>query len=275
MDNLKLLGLQRAEFAAAERSQATSSKLRVAMLVVSIFVIGLQKGWLSYVGAILNLILVILWKIFKDKGRRSHYIAERGRRAVLLSGGLDIGFTGKLYTDLLSQFTVSETDGKKYEDPEYFKAYGLPGYLRLAKMLEESAFWTKHLYDKSASRYWLLFSGGLLIAIVGLLLISNIADSSSGLLVSQIFCLLLAWLVTEDIFTGAQSFTSAARAIDDVENRLSVAVSSESLEKDLLIILGDYNAIVQNTPIIPTSIYEKNKEKLNRLWLERYSRANK
>jgi hypothetical protein len=272
MDDLKLLGLQRAEFEVAEKAQYISGKIQLGMIFVSILVIALPKELLSYGGAIINFLLTIFWQIFAYKGRRSHYIAERGRRAVMLIGGLGLNVTGKPFTDLLLQFTVSEEEGKKHEDKEYFKAYGPPSFSRLAMMLEESAFWTKHLYDKSAVYYWILFSAGLIISIVGLLLMPAISNNSSSILVAQMFCLLLTWLITGNVFTSALSYTSAARAVDDIEHRLNKA---EAIDKDMFLILGDYNAIVQDAPIIPTSIYMKNCDKLNQLWLERQSSHNK
>lgn len=274
MDDLKLLGLHRAEFKAAERSQGIARKLQLIVIAVSILVIALHTELLSYFGAFINFLLAILWQVFAYKERRSHFIAERGRRAFLLATGLGLCISGKLYSDLVLQFTVSEAEAKTYEDPEYFKAYGPSGYLRLAMMLEESAFWTKHLYDKSAFRYWSLFLMGLITAVAGLLLLPALTHGPSSLLVTQMFCLLLAWFITGDIFSAALGYSLAARAVDDVENRLSWIPSSKSLDKDLLVILGDYNAIVQDAPTIPTSIYLKNREKLNLLWSERNRQSN-
>jgi hypothetical protein len=268
MDDLKLLGLQRAEFEVAEKSQSMSDRLQFTIFIVSILVIALEQEWVSYAGGVLNVLLALSWQFYAYKGRRSHYIAERARRAVLLSGGLGVNVTGKLYSDILMQFTVSEPEGRKYEDPNYFKAYGPQGYKRLAAMLQESAFWTKHLFDKSAGYYWWAFGIGLIIAVVGLLLMPSVTEGSACFMVAQIFCVLLVWLVTGGVFTRALNYTTAARAVDDVENRLNNAVSGQSLENDLVVILGDYNAIVQDAPTIPTSIYQRNREQLNRLWSE-------
>lgn len=271
MDNLKLLGLQRAEYEVAENKLNTAGKVQFIIVAVSIIAISTSHTWIVYLGSILNLFLVFVWQLLAYQGRKSHHIAERARRMVVLSEGLGIQISGKQYSDIRMQFTVSPSDGKKHENQNYYKANESPGNARLAEMLQESAFWSKHLLDRSSSRYWLLFVVTLLSAFVGLLLLYSVPN----LLIVQIFSVLLIWLITGGLFSDALKFTIAARAIDDVENRLDGYLSAQSLDKDLLVILGDYNAIVQEIPTIPSSIYYSLRDKLNKLWIESRKANNK
>ena len=270
MNNLKLrelLGLHRAEFALAERYRSRAERVQALIVLVSSLAILLKNDLLTYAGAIINFLLVIAWQVFDYRAKHSHFVAERGRRAVLLAEGLGIDIGAKSYSDLKMQFSSSESEGKKQEDPKYFKEYGPPGYSKIAYMLDESAFWTQHLYSKCASKYWLMFSVLLLLVIVGLLLITVVKDKNAQ--IAQILCLLLASLITGDIFNSALRFTVGALAVKDVVNRINASRSSNSLEQELLVIFGDYNAIVQDAPIIPDSIYRKWSKRLNRLWSER------
>jgi len=241
MDDLKLLGLQRAEFEASKRLETISLRLQFAIVIVSILVIAMPQEWVSYVGGILNFILAIFWKVFSIKGRRSHYIAERARRAVLLSEGLGVDVTGKLYSDIHMQFTVSESDGRKHEEPKYYEAHGPPGYARLANMLQESAFWSKHLFDKCANKYWWMFGIGMIISLVVLSLTPTVTQGFPSLMITEIFCVLLTWLVTGDLFTTALRFTTAARAVDDVENRLNRALSEKNRNNDIIMGTSKYS----------------------------------
>ena len=64
-------------------------------------------------------------------------------------------------------------------------------------------------------------------------------------------------------------FTNAANSADNIEGKLDKMVSSIESDQDVLLIVSDYNALVESSPTIPSDLYEKNREKLNTLWKER------
>ncbi len=269
MDNNKLLGLQRAEFKRAEAMGARSNKAQVIIVIISIITVFINKPSYVYTLTICNLIIAVLWLWFFMQAKNSHSIAERARRAVVFSNGLGVRLSGKSYTDLKMLFNVRESEGKKYEDEKYFKTQKEYGNKKLAEIVEESSFWSKHLFKMSAKRYWFYFAATLTISILGLLLLPLLNVGSLDILISQVFCLILIWLVTGNIFSAAMSFTNAANSTDDIEGRLDKMASNMESDQDVLLIVSDYNALVESSPTIPSDLYEKNREKLNTLWRER------
>jgi hypothetical protein len=98
-----------------------------------------------------------------------------------------------------------------------------------------------------------------------------IPDLETTTSILQFFCVVLIWLITEGVLKSASTFSIASKKIDDIENRLSLILEGETIEQDLLFVLGDYNSVTQSVQTISSSIYRKNKEKLNKLWFERIS----
>jgi len=269
MDDNKLIGLQRAEFNRAEIMGSYSNLVQVAIVIISMITIFISVPPLcGYLISVTNLILAIVWIYLLDKSKSSHSVAERARRAIIFSKGLGIKLSSKSYTDLKMLFSVNENDGTKYEDPNYFTASASYGNKKLAEIIEESSFWSKHLYKMSAQRYWRYFVAILLISIIGLLLLPILNIGSADILIAQVFSLILIWVITGNIFTTAMSFTSAASFVDNIETRLDSMAAHNEFD-DVLIIVSDYNALVGSTPIIPSNLYDRNKDRLNKLWAER------
>lgn len=269
MDDIKLLGLQRAEFQRAERMNLNGNKVKVAIVFLSAISIVTKVELISYLFAVTNLIMAIVWIYLSYQAKRSHCTAERARRAVVFNNGLGIKLGRKSYTDLMMSFKVSEEDGRKHEDNFYFNTSQPYGEKKLSAIVEESSFWSKHLFQKSATRYWIYFGIALTISIVGLLLIPLLNIGNSKLLISQVFCLVITWLITGNLFTTSLAFTEAARSSDNIESRLASMAAAGESDEDILVIVGDYNALVGNPPTIPSNIYQKNRDKLNLLWEER------
>jgi len=189
--------------------------------------------------------------------------------AWIFTNGLGIKLGRKSYTDLMMSFKVSEEEGRKHEDNFYFNTSQPYGEKKLAAIIEESSFWSKHLFQKSATRYWIWFGIALTISIVGLLLIPLLNIGNFNLLISQVFCLVLTWMIAGNLFTTSLAFTEAARSSDNIESRLASMAAAGESDEDIFIIVSDYNALVGISPTIPSSIYQKNRDRLNLLWAER------
>lgn len=269
MDDIKLLGLQRAEFQRAETFGARSNKAQFFIVFISIASVFVSEPNFVYALTVLSLIVAILWLYLSHQSKVSHSTAERARRAVVLRNGLGIKLSRKSYSDLMMQFKVNESEGGKWEDASYFKSTSDYGNKKLTDIVEESSFWSKHLFRLSATSQWIYFGVTLCMSIIGLLAIPLLSIGDLSLLISHVICLILLWLITSSLFTTAMSFTSAASAIDAIEGRLSNMAKNIEPDEDILILVGDYNSLLESTSTIPSAIYLKNRDKLNRLWKER------
>ncbi len=241
MDDVKLLGLQRAEFQRAETFSARSNNAQFFIVLISVASVFVSEPKLVYAVTVLSLLVAILWLYLSHQSKASHSTAERARRAVVLRNGLGIRLSRKSYSDLMMQFNVNESEGGKWEDATYFKSAGEYGNKKLTEIVEESSFWSKHLFRLSATRQWIYFGVTLCISIIGLLVIPLLSSGELNLLISHVICLILLWLITGSLFSTAMAFTRTANAIDAIEGRLSNMANNIEPDEDVLLLVGDYN----------------------------------
>jgi hypothetical protein len=197
-----------------------------------------------------------------SKKRRA--LAERSRRALLLIDGLGTEMSAKEYADLLCSFPKEAA--KKHEDPNYFSSTDPPGPRRLAVMLQESVFWSKHLLSACAKRFWIFFGVSLAISITLLLSTAPFLPNQKLTSVAKIVCLLLSLVISSDILGRAVDYFEASRAVSEIDGRLEKFLSSNSDPNDLLFIFCDYNAAVETAPVICSGVYEQYKSRLIKLW---------
>lgn len=262
----RLVGLHRAEFAAAAKRQIGVLRIQMLITLLSIITVFIDYDPAVYISALLALVATFAWAYFDWRYKQHRSIAEKGRRVILLARGLGVSLSGKEYRDLLASFNISPEDGAKCEDPEYYENVGEPGYEKLAGMLQESAFWSKHLLSASASRYWSYFVVSVSLFIVLLLALIPFLGDKHLIIGAKILTLMLTLLVSNDILGRALSYSNATQEVAKVYDSLEEVKSSENPAHALLFILGDYNSAVEGAPMFASGVYERNSKRLNELW---------
>lgn len=157
---------------------------------------------------------------------------------------------------------------EKHFKEEYYAVNEVDkGQEKLSCVLQESCFWSQHLYSKCAK-------SGLIKAIVFAFLILFVAISYSVYMANdeffsapRIFILLVVlvplWEQIEDVIAW---FNSANR-LKEVDHRLeSVDCTNDS---DIFALFADYNVVTSKAPLIPQRLYDKEKDVLNQLWDQR------
>lgn len=270
----KMLGLHRAEFEKAKHAAKLAWVFEfvvIAFALASLFV-GVDR--LVYAFTVIALVAVSLKWVFTFRTERLRETAERARRILTLVNGFGYEVSNKELTDLLASFTATEEEGKKWEDAEYFVANEERGYERFAAILQESSFYSKHLYDSSARQVWTWFIVVSVVSVLALLALPSVSNQQWVLTIAQVVSLILMFLVSADLLGRAMAFTGASNTIAKIDERLEGHNLPDFDEHDLIFIWGDYNAAVQNTPLIPTNVYEKQKDKLSELFARRINREN-
>lgn len=89
--------------------------------------------------------------------------------------------------------------------------------------------------------------------------------------VAQTITSCLMFLLSLDLYGRASSYLNASKEVDAVEGRLERLIVESAKEQDLIVIWGDYNSIIEQAPLISTTTYERNKDRLNSLFSERVS----
>ncbi len=266
-DYLKLLGLHRREFEFAKRDQATSRKFYAGVFLFGVLSVLIKQTSVVYIHSLLAFLSTSIGSFFIWRSQKRHASAERGRRAVLLMKGLSWSLSKKEKTDLLGSFTASKLKTEQWEDNNYFTATG-SSYKELAKLIQESAFWSKYLYWENAKS--IFFSFLLWVTFLGaLLFLLPFLDKARSFEVAQVVSFGLMFLVTFQMLWQGILCLNASQQSENIDARLEHIISSGFKEPDVIAVFGDYNAITLNAPLIPTKIYKKNQDRLNELWDKR------
>ena len=284
-NTLKILGLHRAEFEKAKTKEKHSwmcegvvgatAVLSILAGIIEPYISQFTNvAWIIYALTIIALTSSVVKWVFSFQVKRHKNIAERARRVLLLINGLDYVISQKEIIDLITSFSVTEEEGKQWEDPSYFISARKAGYERLASMIQESTFFSKHLYAASAKRSWLWFIITFLTSIAILFILPGVRSQIWSIAIAQIICTLLMFLTSIDFLGRALEYSEASTTTGRVDDRLENFQASNFSENDLVLIWGDYNAAVQEAPLIPTFIYEKHKDRLTCLFSQRVKKPS-
>mgnify|MGYP001348414556 CR=1 FL=1 len=258
-DFLKIQGRYRAEFEKAKLYQQRAWLMDVGIALSALISLLVDPGTLTYLFSILALVLTILKRYISYRSSDFRGIAERAIRLLTLTNGLGYKVSKNEIVDLKASFNVSEAEGRNWEDPNYFSSTQDKGYERFAEILLESVFFSKFLFKESARQTWTWFIGVFSISILAMFILVSYPSQET---ISAILIL----LVSIDLLGRALSFTEASNSLTRIFDRAKHFDSPKFDQHDLIYLWGDYNAIIQNTPLIPTGIYDKHKERLTNLF---------
>ncbi len=268
-DHIKLVGLHRAEFERAKTDQSYARGMQASATLLACISVLVHNEAVIYLAMVLTLIAVGFGWFFSWRSRGSHRTAERARRVLSLLQGLDWEMSGKEMADLLASFSVSDSEGRSWQDHNYFDSVQEPGPKSLVTIIQETAFWSKHLFSLTAKRYWLYSVVSLAFLLFILLIIPSIPSQRWSVTIAQLVCVALICFVTIDLLGAAIACSQAASLLSHIDDRLSNIILSGCPQPDVIAVFGDYNAAVQAAPLIPTWLYKQHRERLARLWKKR------
>ena len=134
-------------------------------------------------------------------------------------------------------------------------------------MIEESAFWTRDLQKASGTLSWFVFAGVLALSLFMLAISLPYTDNQHVLLVARVTCTILTFMITTEFYGAAKGYSRTARALERLLLRIDGIIARGYPEADVLLILSDYNAVVETAPLSIPGMYQMRKDKLNKLWI--------
>lgn len=210
--------------------------------------------------------------LLRHWAQEHHALGEQARRMAMAINGFGEARESAQAIDLRAKTSLSLLEAATgLENPNYYASTASPGRRRLADLLDESSFWSKHLYRAAAvESFWL---SGLVVAslIFGLLLAAPFSALGAALVVSRATATLLTVLIAVDELGAAMGWMHAADAAACVNSQLERIDVDQ--EPSLLILFADYSVIAATAGPIPQRVYEREKNRLNELWRKRQGRA--
>ena len=141
------------------------------------------------------------------------------------------------------------------------------GKENLSKILQESCFWSQHLYSKCAK-------SGLIKAVIFAFIILFVAISYSVYIPNdqlfsapRIFILLVVLVPLWDQIDDVITWFDSANRLKEVDHRLETVDYTN--ESDIFALYAEYNVVTSKAPLIPQKVYENEKDILNKLWEQR------
>lgn len=156
----------------------------------------------------------------------------------------------------------------QHENNDYYaNVEAEEGKKRLVSVLQESCFWSQHLYGKCASsRFKWVVIFGFVLFFVGVSY-SVYMPNDQAFSAPRIFILLISLVPLWNEIEKIIAWNSASNKLKEVDLRLeSISINDDS---DIFGLYADYNVVTAQAALIPQKIYESESTVLNGLWLQR------
>jgi hypothetical protein len=219
----------------------------------------------AYVLAVLIFALEVgAWQL-RRAALAKHRLADQARRRALLINALGTSSERLDVADLRGSFSKKACEKASVITRPGYWAQGGGGLADVLANLQESAFWSKHLYGQAAKRMWGIAAGSAL-ALSGIIFAGLLFSSGdTELAVARVFVVALSLLIGLDLLGQALAWSLAAREAGTVDRRLQ-HLDGAALEDPLLAIIADYAVATSIAPPIPDFFYERDEDKLDALW---------
>lgn len=164
---------------------------------------------------------------------------------------------------------VSQKEYSKAEEFEkraYYATESEEPERRLVDIIQESCFWSQHLYQscQASSIRTSIFLSVLIVVLI--ITGPTIIGTDSNYSIPRLSILFLTFFPLWGSIESAVSYSSAAEKLRSIDQRLNNITYQQS---SILLIFAEYNVITSKTPLIPQKVYNSEKDKLNELWRER------
>ncbi len=264
---VSLLALARAEIEEAKRWSAWRSWMHGLTLVASVLALRVSAELVYLLSVVALVTEALAWR-FRHIASTLHAQGEEARRRALLLDAFERTQEPLDIADIRARFSRgAERRAGKFDDVDYYASNAPPGLLRLRNHLQESAFWSKHLYHAAAIRSrWYAFGVPVVLA-VAIAVAWPFLPSSVGILLARALVVFLSLLFVFDEFGRNLTWGAAAVQAERVDRRLE-SLKGDELEP-VLALFGDFSVATAGAPPIPTNVYQAERARLNELWKQR------
>ncbi len=260
-----LQSLSSAVLDSAKNKSIYKNTLHVLTFICAALSIFLDGHWLYVLAVVALLSELFSWFLSLFIEREKSLGQE-----ILRLNILQQAFGSKMEVDIAYlKSKVNKRDyskAEKFVNQAYYATENPEPEKRLVDIIQESCFWSQHLYQSCQKRavHFTVFVAILIIilAITGLTLIGSDDNYS----VPRLSLLFLTFFPLWSSIGNAISFSSASNKLQSIDQRLNNIGYEQS---SILSIFAEYNVVTSNTPLIPQKVYESEQGKLNELWGER------
>lgn len=252
----------------AKKYSKYESLLHLVTFICAASSIFLTGNWLYIIALVAMLSEFSAWLLSKATNNKKSLGQELIRLNIIQkSYGSDMSVDLAYLKSRVTSDEFKKAD--KFENSNYYATDESSPEVRLVDIIQESCFWSQHLYQackQRAVRNSILLAVLILALIVtGLSVTSNDANYS----VPRLALLFLMFFPLWNGIDKAISFGNATSKLTSIDQQLG---TSKLVIPNLLSLFAEYNVVTSNTPLIPQKVFESEQEKLNTLWAERVAK---
>lgn len=265
-----LLGIARAASQEAKRLLGLRLWAHGATFVFTLMSFAVQDPWTLY--PVLGAVLAesIAWAI-RFRADTLHHSAEQARRSAVLMNAFGLTKEPADAIDLRADLGQSlVTKAESLEDSQYYASTTPPGPERLREVLQESAFWSKHLYATAASWSFVLCAAPILLLGLGAIILGPLHSPIVHLVLARVAVSALTALISVDQLSEGLAWRRAADIAVHTDHALGRA--SSRVDADMLAVFAEYSVGTASAHPIPEWIYRRGHQSLEAAWK---LRANK
>jgi hypothetical protein len=244
--------------------------IEVLVYIAGIAAVFVPKLPLEYPAG--GLLLVLATALISAKEEKFKGIAETLKRQHEYWQGLSIPPSRGLLAELRVRApgTLPKETESLLREGLTFSSARPPSPERLLENLCESSWFTKELAAWCADQLRTMFIGAILIAVVVLLVIASsvgAGPTSSG--VAKCVASSLAFLMSVGLLRSWLAFDRYSREAGEIEAEAQRLLNAGPVKPfDAQRLQSEYQLVRASAPAIPTLVWSKRREQLNRAWKE-------
>ena len=216
--------------------------------------------------AMLALLSQVIGVVLLLRGLHLHRLSREGmRRGMLIDsfGGTNERLDLSHLTQKFPRHFAAKTQNFKDKYYSSTREYGL---LRLVDNLQESAFFTGHLFKYAAWRALLWLVAPAVIVLILSFALPVVTGTESFSLSRALLTIMVFFCASDSITECVNLFLASGKALK-VDRRLGEV--DDPHQDAIIAAFTDYFVATEISPIISTGLYEKHKDRLNEEWTER------
>jgi hypothetical protein len=198
--------------------------------------------------------------------RRKQSAAHAARRAALIVNGLGEDLSAGEKRRLSEKFTVGADKAQSAKKKDYYASATEPGPLILLECLEASAFYSSKLHKLSATAWFWIVAGYVLVFAAFAIYVLPSATNDYLMTAVRVFFAATVFILSADVVGSQLAHQRCGVETNEILSRIEIAKKADINITDALLILEDYTSAIQSAPEVVPFIYKANEASLNSLW---------
>lgn len=266
-DSLDLSGTARAMADHAKTFWIAALICKAAAGIVGILS-GLFALW-PVVGATATFVLAVLDEALTWRSEMVKGDAEMFRRKVDAENSLGWSISRMELSDLVTRYSalVQEKDPQQTTDP-YFASPQERGARRAVENVRESAWWSKHIAERSGQ---ICFGATVLLLLPAILTVSvvlqTVHEMNTAVAVSRVATGVFLLLPTLGLARLSHAYFDFSRKAGASESQASSLLGQTDItDTDAIKLMTEYHLARATAPMLPSLVWRRMRDRLNGVW---------